>query len=67
MNRITRLKPSSNINNEFGLSEVEILKIDLVPASLRELNIEVKIFSFNSVNDLDKLKKKLLKIDLVDL
>ena len=57
MNRITRLKPSSNINNEFGLSEVEILKIDLVPASLRELNIEVKIFSFNAVNDLDKLKK----------
>ena len=34
-----------------------IVKIKFIPSSLRELNVEAKIFSFDAINDLEKLKK----------
>ncbi|WP_068449038.1 PolC-type DNA polymerase III [Caviibacter abscessus] len=57
MNKICRLKPSDNINREFGLRDIQITEIRIVPSVLKELEIKIDIHSFDAINDIDKLKK----------
>lgn len=44
MNKICKLKPSDNINREFGLKNIQINEVAIVPSILRELEIKIDIY-----------------------